>query len=220
MEACQPAFVRFKHSSLYKNMIIKCPPAIAWVIAPETTGLIDLQQALRVQVGNLCTDPDQLRKLPHSTTIWNELLRPELHPGGVLPDEGSLFEESQALLFGGSDTIGLGLMHGTFEILRHPQVYRKLKAELMEVWPDLSDSPSHVTLEGLPYLVRIEDLGLCEHQADNKQTAVIKESLRIYPGIPSPLPRMVPKEGAKLGGKVIPGGVSHIMLYKSVTTDP
>lgn len=154
MDACQPVFVRFKHSSLYKNMIIKCPPNISRIISPETTGLINLQQALRQQVANLSTDPDHLKKLPHSTTIWNELLRPELHPGGVLPDEGSLFEESQALLFGGSDTIGMGLMHGTFEILRHPEVYRKLKAELLEVWPDLSESPSHATLEGLPYLVR------------------------------------------------------------------
>lgn len=153
MDACQPVFVRFKHSSFYKNMIIKCPPNISRVISPETTGLINLQQALRQQVANLSHDPERLKKLPHSTTIWNELLRPELHPGGRVPDEGSLFDESQALLFGGSDTIGMGLMHGTFEILRKPEVYRKLKAELIEAWPDISSSPSHTMLEGLPYLV-------------------------------------------------------------------
>lgn len=154
MDACQPVFVRFKHSSLCKNMIIKCPPKISRIISPETTGLINLQEALRHQVANLSNDPDHLKKLPHSTTIWNELLRPELHPGGVMPDVGSLFDESQALLFGGSDTIGLALMHGTFEISRKPEVVRKLRSELLEAWPDLSDNPSHITLEGLPYLVR------------------------------------------------------------------
>lgn len=154
MDACQPVFVRFKHSSLYKNMIIKCPPNVSRVISPETTGLIDLQQALRQQVLNLSDDPEHLKKLPHSTTIWNELLRPELHPGGVVPDVGSLFEESQALLFGGSDTIGTALMHGTFEISRQPEVVRKLRSELVEAWPDRSDNPSHTMLEGLPYLVR------------------------------------------------------------------
>lgn len=154
MDACQPVFVRFKHSNLYKNMIIKCPPNVSRVIAPETMGLINVQQSLRYQVENLSNDPENLKKLPHSTTIWNELLRPELHPGGVLPDVGSLFDESQALLFGGSDTIGMGLMHGTFEVLRKPDVLRKLKAELTEAWPDLLHNPTHAELESLPYLVR------------------------------------------------------------------
>lgn len=153
MDGTKPAFQRFKHSSMYKNMIMGTPPEIAKIIAPETKGLIELQQTLRAQVNELSTDPDALKKLPHSTTIWNELLRPELDPNGEIPDSGSLFEESQALMFGGADTIGQTLMHGTFEILRNPVIYQKLKAELREAWPDLRDSPSQATLEGLPYLV-------------------------------------------------------------------
>jgi cytochrome P450 len=41
-----------------------------------------------------------------------------------------LYEEAQALLFGGADTTGTTLMHGSFYVLNSPTVYEKLKAEL------------------------------------------------------------------------------------------
>ena len=44
LDASTPVFIRFKHSTLYKNMIQKCPPRLAKIISPETSGLIDLQQ--------------------------------------------------------------------------------------------------------------------------------------------------------------------------------
>lgn len=153
MDASAPVFVRFKHSSLYKNMIVKCPPNIARVIAPETAGLINLQETLRKQVIDLTTNPEHLKTLPHNTTIWNELLRPELHPDGKIPPVDSLFEESQALMFGGADTTGTTLMHGTFEILQRPDVVAKLKAELEEAWPNVQRDPTQAELEPLPYLV-------------------------------------------------------------------
>lgn len=94
-----------------------------------------------------------MKNLPHSTTIYHELLRPEAYRSGQVPCEGSLYEESQALLFGGADTTGTTLMHGSFYILKMPEIYRKLKAELLEAWPVLSSPPSLSELERLPYLV-------------------------------------------------------------------
>jgi Cytochrome P450 len=155
MDASLPVFVRFKHSSIYKNMIIKCPPNVSKIVSPATAGLVNLQQVIKQQVVDLSSNPEHLKTLPHSTTIWNELLRPELHPDGRVPDMGSLFEESQALLFGGADTTGTTLMHGTFHILKDGEVYQRLKAELQQVWPVLEDAPSQATLETLPYLVGI-----------------------------------------------------------------
>lgn len=154
MDASLTVFPRFKYSSAYKNMIIKCPPNISRIVSPATAGLVDLQESLRSQVQKLTTDPEHLKTLPHSTTIWNELLRPELHPDGKIPDSGSLFEESQALMFGGADTTGTTLMHGTFELLHEPEVLKKLKAELQEAWPDVAQNPPLSVLEPLPYLVR------------------------------------------------------------------
>ena len=153
MDASTNVFVAFKHSSMYKNMIIKCPPAVSRVISPATIGLVNLQEAIRAQVNDLSSNPEHLKTLPHSTTIWNELLRPDSYPDGRIPDTESLFEESQALLFGGADTTGITLMHGTFYVLKDMEVYQKLKAELRQAWRVLEIAPSQVTLETLPYLV-------------------------------------------------------------------
>lgn len=135
-------------------MIIKCPPGLSRVISPATTGLVNLQESIRNQARKLTTDPEHLKTLPHTGTIWNELLRPELHADGKVPDQETLFEESQALMFGGADTTGTTLMHGTFEILHEPEVLQKLKAELKEVWPNLTENLALSDLEPLPYLVR------------------------------------------------------------------
>lgn len=98
-------------------------------------------------------DPKNLQNLPHSTTIYHQLLRPDAYRSGTVPSAGSLYEESQALLFGGADTTGATLMHGSFYILTLPTVYAKLKAELLSAWPALDDIPSLSELEKLPYLV-------------------------------------------------------------------
>jgi hypothetical protein len=44
-------------------------------------------------------------------------------------------------------------MHGTFYILRSPEVHRKLKRELLLAWPELKKEPDLSELEKLPYLV-------------------------------------------------------------------
>lgn len=44
-------------------------------------------------------------------------------------------------------------MHGSFYILSLPEVYRKLKEELLTAWPDLNHDLSLSELEKLPYLV-------------------------------------------------------------------
>ena len=71
----------------------------------------------------------------------------------MVPEPGELFEESQALMFGGADTTGTTMMHGCFHILKAPEVLSRLQKELGEVWPDLNSPPRWVDLERLPYLV-------------------------------------------------------------------
>lgn len=191
MDASMPVFTRFRYSSLYKNMIVNCPPNISKIVSPGTAGLVDLQQLLRKQINGLTTDLRILKTLPHSTTIYHEMLRPEAYRSNVLPNAESLYEESQSLLFAGTDTIGATIMHGSFYILNLPDVYGRLKEELYAAWPDLEAVPSLSIsdLEKLPFL-----------------TAVIKESLRISPGVTSALPRVVPPSGAMILDMFIPGG--------------
>ncbi|KAJ9663462.1 hypothetical protein H2201_005670 [Coniosporium apollinis] len=190
MDASLPVFVRFKHAEWYKNMIMNCPPNISRVVSPETAGLVDLQQILKKQISNLTENPENLAHLPHQMTIYHRLLDKEVYRSNTVPSPGSLYEEAQALMFGGGDTTGNTLMLGTFHLLKQPETMAKLKAELKEAWPRLSDAPPELReLERLPYL-----------------NAVAKEALRMSSGVISGLLRVVPAGGAKICETFVPEG--------------
>lgn len=197
MDASTAVFVRFKHSALYKTMITACPPALAVVLSPATKGMIGLQTLLRAQIRGLLKDPQRgLEGLPHDMTIYHRLMDPGARReggggGGEAPSEGSLYEEAQALMFGGADTVGNALMVGSFHLLRQPRACARLKRELGDAWPavDGEKGPGAKELAELPYL-----------------DAVIKEALRMSSGVVAGLLRVVPKEGAVVAGTSVPGG--------------
>jgi cytochrome P450 len=196
MDASLPVFVRFKHSELYKNMIMNCPPKLSKLLSPATSGLVDMQQMIKSQIQDLAQHPEKLKHLPHNMTIYHQLMDREAYRTNTVPSEGSLYEETQALMFAGSDTTGNALMVGTFHLLKQPDRYAKFKKEIMSVWPKIdTGTPSLRELEILPYF-----------------NAVIKESLRLSVGVVSGLLRVVPKEGAKIGAVFVPGDVCILPL--------
>ena len=124
-------------------------------------------------------------------TIFHRLLDPEAHGNKQVPSSGSLYEETQALMFGGVDTAGNTLMVGSFHLLKEPAKLQKLKAELSASWPSLQGAePKLKNLEDLAYL-----------------NAVIKESLRLSSGVTAGLLRIVPANGATISGHLVPPGV-------------
>lgn len=50
MDSSMLVFARFKYSHTYKDMIIGCPPWLARKLAPDTAGMIDLQQVRSISV--------------------------------------------------------------------------------------------------------------------------------------------------------------------------
>jgi cytochrome P450 len=152
---------------------------------------------LRRQINDLTDDPEKLKQLPHNNTVYHRLMDAELYRDKTVPSPGSLYEEAQALMFGGADTVGNTLMVGTHRLLQHPEKMQKLKAELLEVWPVLNEREPRIRdLERLPYL-----------------NAVIKESLRISSGVVSGLLRIVPPSGATIAGIVTPPGVCFLSAH-------
>ena len=114
----------------------------------------------------------------------------DAHKSGRVPDAGELYEEAQALMFAGSDTVGNALMVITHFLGRNTTMQRKLKAELHTAWAEGGGvNPSPTALEKLPYL-----------------NAVIREGLRLSMGVVSGLLRIVPPQGATIAGTVVPGG--------------
>ncbi|KAJ4398249.1 hypothetical protein N0V91_010363, partial [Didymella pomorum] len=187
MDASLPVFIRFKYSEVYKNMIMNCPPKLSRILSPATAGLVDLQQLLKQQINDLTDDPEKLKQLPHNLTIYHRLMDPQAFRDKTVPSPGSLYEEGQALMFGGADTVGNTLMVGTHHLLQRPAVLQTLKTELLTTWPTLAKEPKLRDLESLPYL-----------------NAVIKESLRMSSGVVSGLLRVVPLSGATINGIAVP----------------
>ena len=110
-------------------------------------------QLLKRQIASHITSPETLSALPHSTTIYHLLLNPEAYKSKTAPSGVSLYEESQALMFGGGDTTANVVMIGTFYLLSKPEMAASLKEELLEIWPTLGREPELKDLERLPYLV-------------------------------------------------------------------
>ncbi|KAL9050621.1 MAG: hypothetical protein Q9162_006517 [Coniocarpon cinnabarinum] len=177
MDASTPVLVRFKHSDLYKSMIQQCPPRLAKIISPETSGLVDLQQIISAQIKSFSDSPRNLELLPHNLTIYHLLLSSK-HGASISP--GSLYEEAQALLFAGADTVGNTLQAITFFLAQDLDRQQRLRAEIDQAWTDASRQPPSLdALERLPFL-----------------NAVIKEGLRYSHGVVAGLLRVVPPEGA------------------------
>jgi hypothetical protein len=152
MEASLPAFILFKHFSLIRKAVFGMPPWLSILTSPQTAGLIRLQQLLGAQVTEVMKNPDSLQDAPHRI-IYHELLNPAASKGSPLPSAGSLYEEAQALMFGGADTTGNTLMLGTFHILQSKTLVARMKEELSKAWPVLSRPPRFEELEKLPFLV-------------------------------------------------------------------
>ncbi|KAK0113954.1 hypothetical protein ONS95_014199 [Cadophora gregata] len=188
MDASLPTFHLFKHFPLFRKTIFSLPPWLAIKASPQTAGLTNLQTILGKQVQDVTTSPASLRDTPHPT-IYNRLLAPEFQNGAPIPNSTSLYEEAQTMVFAGGVTVGDTLMTGHFHVLDQPELYDKLRTEVLRVWPNIDDPPPFEAFECLKLL-----------------TATIKESLRVSPGATSPLVRIVPSSGAIISGRPIPGG--------------
>ncbi|KAK7969286.1 cytochrome p450 domain-containing protein [Apiospora saccharicola] len=190
MDAALPGFAVMKHFPLLRKVALHLPPWLIGAIYPDLVGLPRTQQMLRQQVSNVITHPEILKAKPHPT-VYHRLLDPEAQNTNVASREAVLFDEANTLMFEATHTVADPTMFGLFHILSNPVLYERLLDEIRTVWPDASAAPRLEVLETLPLL-----------------TATIKESLRMAPGIASPLFRVTPAEGAVIDGQAVPAGAT------------
>lgn len=101
-----------------------------------------------------------------------------------------LTAEARSLILAGSDTTAITLSYIAWLISRSPSVRSRLQTELATVMPDPTTLPGDLsTLENLPYL-----------------SACIHETMRLYPAIPGPFPRVVSERGLEVGRYALPPG--------------
>lgn len=98
----------------------------------------------------------------------------------------------RVFLVAGSETTATLLSGAIFYLLQNPSCMDQLKGEVRQAFPNPEDiTMRSVTSSGkLPYM-----------------EAVLQESFRCYPPVPSTLPRITGPEGALIEGKYVPPGV-------------
>ncbi|OCK74435.1 benzoate 4-monooxygenase cytochrome P450 [Lepidopterella palustris CBS 459.81] len=118
----------------------------------------------------------------------------------LAPEE--LHSNSPILIIGGSETTATALSACLYFLNKYPEVYQKLAAEVRTRFTS-KDELIVKNLVELKYM-----------------TAVIEETMRIYPPVPGYLPRVAPKEGAHVAGEWIPGGTQVTIVGLAMAHSP
>ena len=245
MNASLPGFVVFRHFDIVRKMVFGMPGWLTRLTNPALGGLVDLQELLGAQVNEVVRNPSTLQRTSHAT-IYHRLMDPDINKAAGVPSPGSLYEEAQALFFGGAESAANTAMIGIFHVLQQPALHRRLLEELRSVWTQMPNlrcpasecSSSFTELEAMDHINLETATFECKHcntplelvsstippsieQLERLPylTAIIKESLRLSPGVPAPLPRIVPSSGATISNTRIPPGtivgMSHLFVHSS-----
>jgi cytochrome P450 len=121
--------------------------------------------------------------------IMQHLLRATDPVTGLRFSREQLNVESSLLIAAGADTTSVTLAAAFFYLLHNPRVMHTVVDEVLSAYPNETDELVPCKLIGLPYL-----------------RAVIDETLRLSPPVPSLLPREVLKGGIIIDGNYIPEG--------------
>ncbi|KAJ8061999.1 hypothetical protein OCU04_009781 [Sclerotinia nivalis] len=99
-------------------------------------------------------------------------------------------ENASGLIIAGSETTATLLNGATYYLLQGPTVLKNLAIELRSNFKTQEDLTLHA-------------LAACKYL-----NAVLEEALRIYPPVPTTLPRVVPEGGSIVSGQYVPAGVT------------
>ncbi|KAK6540727.1 hypothetical protein TWF694_008119 [Orbilia ellipsospora] len=140
-------------------------------------------------------------------TIFKQLFQDDPKKGRPAATKAELGADALLTVSAGMDTTGHTLTLATFYLVKNPDIQKRLLDELKTVMKNPTDEVTNDALEHLPYL-----------------QACLKESLRFSHGVPGPLPRDVPTNGANILGYYLPPGTitsnSHYIYHTNPAIFP
>ena len=101
---------------------------------------------------------------------------------------GEMEATSEVLIIAGSETTATLLSGCFYHVLTNPGVHQRLVDEIRSTFTEEKD-------------IDYESVKKCRYMS-----AVLDESLRIYPPVPTSMQRMVPGDGEMIEGQWVPGG--------------
>ncbi|KAL7951919.1 cytochrome P450 [Trichoderma barbatum] len=140
-----------------------------------------------------CRDSLQsrLKCEPEVPDIMSTLLEPLKGREPSQEETDLLIGDAQLIIGAGSHTTAASMASIVYELAKHPQHIEKLRQELVHLVRDsrLDASP--------------DELAHLEHL-----NAVINETMRLHPPVPTTIYRLTPPEGVMIGSVHVPGSIS------------
>ncbi|KAI1264860.1 putative cytochrome P450 oxidoreductase [Xylariaceae sp. FL1019] len=126
---------------------------------------------------------ERIKDEPDQPDIFSWLLEAYNKSAKTQKDTYDLHGDTQLIVIAGSDSVAATLTHLFLELAHHPKITQTLQKEL-DALPNLE----HENLMTLEFL-----------------DAVINETMRLHPPVPSGTQRVTPPDGLLIGDKHIPG---------------
>ncbi|PWY79270.1 cytochrome P450 [Aspergillus heteromorphus CBS 117.55] len=178
----------------------KVPPWVMSLVFPGKTAVFEFQESF-LQLISASMQSGEKVSDKGGRAIFKKLSDP-----GLPEKERSLRrieDEVFTLLGAGTETTASTLMLMVYHTAQDRSIVEKLRAELKQLMPTPTSTPTWTELEKLPYL-----------------TAVINESLRLSYGIIMRLPRVAPTETLQYKDYVLPPGTPMSTSTWFVHRDP
>lgn len=182
----------FKLLSRFTNYIID-----EWLLNSKTV------RAKQLEHWNYSKDrvDRRLARNPDRPDLWTKILEkgaPDEEGGLSLAEHHTI---ASTFMVAGTETTATALSGTTYHLLMNPDMLERLQKEIRSAFTSL-DEMNLETLARQKYLM-----------------AVLQEGMRMYPPVPTDLPRKVPPGGATVCGEFIPEGtavgVHHLSTYRN-----
>ncbi|OCT46388.1 benzoate 4-monooxygenase cytochrome P450 [Cladophialophora carrionii] len=172
-----------------------------------------LLRATRTETSQQCKDLiDSLARAPADSkevesSIFRNALSPDREKGQYIATPRELAADAVLVFLAGTDTTAHALTFGTWEMIKRPEIWTRLRQEVMSVLPETQGFARLADLEKLPFLATV-------------QRGVVKESLRFSMGTSARLHRIVPQQGAVFCGETIAPGTRVSFSHYLYNNDP
>ncbi|KGO36084.1 Cytochrome P450 [Penicillium expansum] len=188
--------ILIRHLPFLYSLAYKIPTIASWVFPPFSW--------IHPFTGKINRSVEVAHAKPEGKSIIPTILSNEKVPDHE-KDLKRLQDELSFLIIAGSDAPSQVMAITVFHLLWNPETYQKLKDELDEAFPVLSEA-DWTKLKGLPYLPR--------------KSAVLKEGLRLSAVVTTRLPRIAPDEALQHGKWTIPPGTPVGMSTHTILRNP
>ncbi|KAH7125636.1 cytochrome P450 [Dendryphion nanum] len=134
--------------------------------------------------------------------FWDKVIEKSDFEKGTGMTKEEMVSNAGVLVLGGSETTATLLSGTTYLLLKHPDVLKKLNNEVRGAFRH-EDEIDLLSINKLDYML-----------------AVLDEAMRVYPPVPNAGNRLVPKGGAMVAGKWVPGGTTVQVQQYAAAHDP